>query len=133
VYLLYYQLMNDPRKPHEMRNFLIGVAIVILSVPVFMYININTPKFTSYSPDKEYSLAVYREISLSTLLKSGSFNMAKIILKDKNGKKIAVLDSKNDCKIEYKDVYNSWDLANNKAYYSDSKMFMLPTGEIICK
>ncbi len=125
--------MNDPRKPHEMRNFLIGVVLVFISVPVFMYININTPKFTSYSPNKEYRLEVYREISLSTLLKSGSFNMAKIILKGKDGKKLGVLDSKNDCKIKYLDVRNSWDLADNKAYYASDKMFLLPTGEIVCK
>ena len=125
--------MNDPRKPNEIRNFLIGVSLVILTIPVFVYININTPKFTSYSPNKEYSLAVYREISLSTLLKSGSFNMARIILKDKSGKKLAALSSKNDCKIEYKDMRTSWDLANNKAYYSDTKMFMLPSGEVVCK
>lgn len=125
--------MNYPRKPYEMRNFLLGAAAVFISVPVFMYININTPKFTSYSPNKEYRLEVYREISLSTLLKSGSFNMAKIILKDTNGKKISVLDSKNKCKIKYLDVRTSWDLAKNEAIYADSKKFLLPTGEIVCK
>ncbi len=125
--------MDDPRKPSDSRNFLLGVLGILLLIPIFMYININTPKFTSYSPNKEYSLEVYREISLSTLLKSGSFNMAKIILKDKRGKRIATLDSRHECKIEYKDVRNSWDLSENKAYYTKSYAFLLPSGEITCK
>lgn len=125
--------MKDPREPADMRNFLLGVLGIFLLIPIFMYININTPKFTSYSPNKEYSLEVYREISLSTLLKSGSFNIAKIILKDENGKKISILNSRHECKTEYKDIRNSWALAENKVFYTATRMFLLPSGEIVCK
>lgn len=55
--------------------------------------------------------------------------MAKIVLKDKNNKKIGVMDGASKCKAMYRDLEIRWDIENNFAFYSRGNAFNLKTGK----
>ncbi len=125
-------MLKNTYSTKEIRFFIFGVLGVIALFIIVIFININTPKFTTYSPDKQYRMAVYREISLSTLLKSGSFNMAKVLLRDEKGKVIGHLGSRDKCKIKYQNIRTEWKLDESRAYISDKYYFSLPEGSVVC-
>jgi len=132
--LFYYNsnMQKSTYSTKEIRYFIFGILGVIVVFIIVIFININTPKFTTFSPDKQYRLAVYREISLSTLLKSGYFDMAKLLLKDENGKVIGHLGSRDECKIEYNKVRTDWKPDENRIYFADNYYFSLPDGSVFC-
>lgn len=88
------------------------------------------PKDFHRSPDGKFMIEVYVEELPIAMPGQGGDAMAKVVLKDNEGKVLG--RSTKECATMYRDLEINWDYENDTVWYGRAHGFNLKTGECAC-